>query len=140
VIPTFFAKQNMSSNQVEEEIIKHAANWDNHTIVTWVYEMADVIYFLGQEEGQYHVDISHLLKDLLYKDIPVTLYVKLENVMDRESVFIAWDHNGTSVKYLQCAFKGIYVLDVFNLLEDLLYDDISTKFHVYNTHDYFDIM
>ncbi len=130
----------MSINQVQEEIIKHAANWDNHTIVTWVYETVDVIYFLGQEEGQYHVDISHLPKDLLYKDIPLTLYVRLENVMDRESVFIAWDHNGTNVKYLQCAFKGVYVLDVSNLLEDLLYEDIPTKFHVYNTHDYFDIM
>jgi hypothetical protein len=78
----------MSSNQVEEEIIEHDANWDNHTIVTWDYEGADVIYFLGQEEGQYHVDISQLLKDLLYKDKPLTLYVRLENVMGRGNVFI----------------------------------------------------
>jgi hypothetical protein len=48
-------------------------------------------------------------------------------------VFIAWDHNGINVKYLPCAFEGIYVLDVSNLLEDLLYDDAPTKFHVYNT-------
>ncbi len=41
----------MSNNQVEEEIIEHDANWDNHTIVIWDYEGADVIYFLGQEEG-----------------------------------------------------------------------------------------
>jgi len=88
VIPIFFAKQNMSSNQVEEKIIEHDASWDNHTIVTWDYERADVIYFLGQEEGQYHVDISQLPKDLLYKDKPLTLYVRLENVMDMESVFI----------------------------------------------------
>jgi hypothetical protein len=39
-------------------------------------------------------------EDFLYKDIPLTLYVKTKNVMDRESVFIAWDHNGTNVKYL----------------------------------------
>jgi hypothetical protein len=49
---------------------------------------ANVIYFLGQKESQYHVDILRLLEDLLYKDIPLTLYVKIENVMDRESVFI----------------------------------------------------
>jgi hypothetical protein len=57
--------------------------------MTWVYEGIDVIYFLGQEEGQYDVDISWLPKDLLCKDIPLTLYVKIENVMDRENVFIA---------------------------------------------------
>ncbi len=84
------------------------------------------------------MDISWLLEDLLYKDIPLTLYVKTKNVMDKESTFIAWDHNGTNVKYLPCVFKGVYVLDVSNLLEDLLYDDTPTKFHVYDTQDYFD--
>jgi hypothetical protein len=53
--------------------------------------------------------------------------------MDKENVFITWDHNGTNVKYLTCVFKGVYVLDVPNLPKDLLYEDISTKFHVYNT-------
>jgi hypothetical protein len=47
----------MLSNQVEGKIIKQAHEWDDHTIVTWDYEGADVIYFLGQEEGQYDVDI-----------------------------------------------------------------------------------
>jgi hypothetical protein len=61
------------------------------------------------------VDISQLLKNLLYKDIPLTLYVKFENVMDKENVFKAWDHNGTNVKYIPCMFKGVYVLDVSNL-------------------------
>jgi hypothetical protein len=84
------------------------------------------------------VDISQLSEDLLYKDIPLTLYVKIVNVMDRESVFIAWDHNGTNVKYLPCVFKGVYVLDVSNLPEDLLYENILTKFHVYGTQDCFD--
>jgi hypothetical protein len=55
-------------------------------------------------------------------------------------VFIAWGHNGTNVKYLPCKLEGIYVLDVSNLPKDLLYKDIPTKFHVYNTHDYFDII
>jgi hypothetical protein len=32
--------------------------------------------------------------------------------MDRESVFIAWDHNGINVKCFSCAFEGVYVLDV----------------------------
>jgi hypothetical protein len=75
------------------------------------------------------VDISRLFENLSYKDIPLTLYARIKNVMDKESVFIAWDHNGTNVKYLPCAFKGVYVLDVSNLFEDLLYDDTSTKFH-----------
>jgi hypothetical protein len=57
VIPTFFAQQNMSSNQVEGKIIKQIGQWDNQTIVTWVYERVDVIYFPSQEEGQYDVDI-----------------------------------------------------------------------------------
>jgi hypothetical protein len=37
----------------------------------------------------YDVDIYLLPKDLLYKDIPMTLYDRIENVMDRENVFIA---------------------------------------------------
>ncbi len=49
--------------------------------MTWVHEGAYVIFFLSQEEGQYDVDI--LLKDLLYKDIQLTLYVRTNNVMAR---------------------------------------------------------
>jgi hypothetical protein len=56
--------------------------------------------------------------------------------MNRESVLIAWEHNGTDVKYLPCVFKRVYLLDVSNLLENLLCEDIPTKFHVYNTLDY----
>ncbi len=40
-------------------------------------------------------------------------------------------------KYLPCAFEGVYVMDVSDLLEDL-YEDIPTEFHVYDTQDYFD--
>jgi hypothetical protein len=47
MIPIFFTKQNMLSNQVEGEIIKQACKWDDHTIITWDYEGEDVIYFLG---------------------------------------------------------------------------------------------
>jgi len=84
------------------------------------------------------VDFFLLPKDLLYKDIPLTIYVKTENIMDKDNVFIIWDHNGTDFKYLPCAFEGVYVFDVSNLLKDLLYEDIPTKFHVYNTQNYFD--
>ncbi len=101
--------------------------------MTWDYEGVDVICFLGQKEGQYDVDIFLLFEDLLYKDIPLTLYVRFENVMDKESVFITWDHNGTSVRYLPCAFEGVYVLDVSNLPKNVLYKDISIEFHVYDT-------
>ncbi len=104
----------MFNNQVEGGIIEQACKWDNHTIVTWDYEGANVIYFLGQGKGQYDVDIFLLFEHLLYKDIPLTLYVKTKNVTDMESVFITWDHNGTSVKYLPCVFKRVYVLDVSN--------------------------
>jgi hypothetical protein len=84
------------------------------------------------------VNVFQLLEDLLYKYIPLTLYVKIENVMDKENVFIVWDHNGTDVKYFPCAFEGIYVLDVSHLLNELLYEDILTQIHIYDTQDYFD--
>jgi hypothetical protein len=45
VISIFFAKQNMLSNQVEGKIIEQVCKWDNHTIMTWDYEEANVIYF-----------------------------------------------------------------------------------------------
>lgn len=63
------------------------------------------------------MDISQLLEDLLYKEIPLTLYVNTKNVRDKVYVFIAWDQNGVNIKYFLCAFEGIYVLDVSNLLE-----------------------
>jgi hypothetical protein len=66
------------------------------------------------------VDISQLLEDLLYKEIPLTLCVSTKNVMDRVCVFIAWDQNGVNIKYFLFAFEGIYVLDVSNLLEDFV--------------------
>jgi hypothetical protein len=56
--------------------------------MTWDYEGVDVIYFLSQKERDYDVDISQLLEDLLYKDIPLTLNIKTENVIDRKCVFI----------------------------------------------------
>ncbi len=78
-----------------------------------LYEKANVIYFPSQEEGEYDVNIFWLPANLLSKDIPC---VKIENVMDKKNVFIAWDRNGTNVKYLSCVFKGVYVLNVSNLL------------------------
>ncbi len=128
----------MSNNQVEGEIIKQANEWDDHIILTQVYEGVDVIYFPSQEEGQYDVNISQLPKDLLCMDLPLTLYVQTKNVMDKESVFIAQDHNGTSVKYLPCAFKGVYVLASATLPKDFLYEDILIEFIIYNSQDYFD--
>jgi hypothetical protein len=95
--------------------------------VTWDFEGANVIYFPNQEEGRYDGDIFQLFEDLLYKDITLVLYVKTENVMDRENVLIAWNHNGTNVK---CTFEGVYVLGVSNLLKNLLYEDIPIEFHV----------
>jgi hypothetical protein len=56
--------------------------------------------------------------------------------MDKENVFITWYHNGYNVKYLSCQFKGVYVLDVSKLPKDLLYEDISIQFHVYDTSEY----
>jgi len=90
----------MSSNQIEGKIIKHVREGDDHTIVTWDYEGANVIYFPTPKEGKYDVDICQLPKDLLYKDMPLTLYVRIERVIDKENVFITWDHNGINVKYV----------------------------------------
>jgi hypothetical protein len=55
----------MLSNQVEGKIIEHAHEWDDHTIVTWDYGGANVIYFLGQEEGQYDVDFLFITRRLI---------------------------------------------------------------------------
>jgi hypothetical protein len=69
-------------------------------------------YICKWGKGKYHVDIVQLLKDFLYKDIPIT-FINNEHVVDR-------DHNGVNVKYFPCIFESIYVLDVTNMLEDLL--------------------
>jgi hypothetical protein len=79
----------MLGNQIEGKIIKQACEWDDHIVMTWDSKGAYVIYFPSQEKGEYDVHIFLLSKELLYKDIRLTLYVKIENVMDREHVFIA---------------------------------------------------
>jgi hypothetical protein len=93
---------------------------------------------LGQEEEKY--DISKSLEDLLSKNITLTLYVKTknvtENIMDKENV-IVWDHNSMNVIYLPCAFEGVYILNVSNLLKTFLDKNILRKLHVYNTQNHF---
>ncbi len=75
---------------------------------------------------------------MLYKEIPSTLYVSNEQITKGEQMFVAWDYKGANVKYLPCAFEGVYALNVaMNMLEDSLYKYIPKEFHVYNTHDYF---
>lgn len=83
------------------------------------------------------MDISRLQKDLLYKEIPLTLYVNNEQVVDGEWVFAAWNYKSANVKYLSCTFEGVYALDVINMPKDLLYKDILKELHVYDIHDYF---
>jgi hypothetical protein len=79
-----------------------------------------------------------IIEALIIQWHKLTLCVRTDNVMDMDNVFIAWDHNDISVKYLPHVFKKIYVLNVSNFPKDLLYKDIPTKFHVYDTHEYFD--
>jgi hypothetical protein len=62
-------------------------NWDDHTIVTWDSK-GDVIHLSNKEKKEYHVDIAQLLKDLLYKHIPMTFYVNNEGVMEGEQMFM----------------------------------------------------
>jgi len=47
VIPKKITKQNMSNNQLKRKILKQVGEWDDPTIMAWVYEGVDVIYFLG---------------------------------------------------------------------------------------------
>jgi len=65
---------------------------------------------------EYHVDIIWLPKDLLYKDIPLTMYINNEQIMEGEQVYIASDYKGVYVTsvcvYLFCTVEGIYVLNV----------------------------
>jgi hypothetical protein len=139
----------VSSNQNEGEkgkqansnmVLEDIDTCDNHTIMPWDYEGANVIYLSSEEEGEYHMDIAQLSKDWLYKQIPMAFYVNIKHVMDREQLFITWDHNGVNVKYLSITFESVYVLNVTNMLEDLLDEDILGELHVYNTHDYFSII
>jgi hypothetical protein len=41
----------MSSNQVEGEMIELTSKWDNHTIMTWVYEGAYVIFSQARKKA-----------------------------------------------------------------------------------------
>ncbi len=92
--------------------------------------------FAMQKRRKYHVDIACLSKDLFYKEIPMTFYVNSECAVKRKRVFITWVHNGVNVKYLPCAFEGIYVLNFTNMPKDLLYEDIHGELHIYDTCDY----
>jgi hypothetical protein len=46
------------------------------------YEGTNVVYLWGQKKGKYHEDMVWLLEDLLYKEIPLTLYVNNEQIME----------------------------------------------------------
>jgi hypothetical protein len=65
------------------------------------------MYFPSWKKGEYHVDIVWLPKDLLYKEIPLTLYVSNEQVTKGEWMFIAWDYKGVVVKDMLCAFEEV---------------------------------
>jgi hypothetical protein len=139
----------VSSNQDEGEkgkeaysnmVLENNDTCDDHTIMPWDYERTNVIYLSGKEEGEYHMDIAQLSKYLLCKEIPMAFYVNIKHVMDREQMFITWDRNGVNVKYLSFMFEGVYILNVTNVLEDLLDEDILGELHVYDTHDYFNII
>jgi hypothetical protein len=56
--------------------------------------------FLRPRRGRIWCGHFSLPKDLLYKDIPLILYVNTENVMDWEHAFIAWVHNGMNIAYV----------------------------------------
>jgi len=95
------------------------------------------MYFPSQEKGEYHVDIVWLLEDLLYKEIPLILYVSSEQLVKGDQMFVTWDYKSADVKYVLCAFEGLYFLDAINMPKDLLYKDMPKELHVYGTYDYF---
>jgi hypothetical protein len=47
------------------------------------------MYFPNQKKGKYHVDIIQFRENLLYKEIPLTLYVSNEQIIKRKQLFIA---------------------------------------------------
>ncbi len=63
----------------------------------------------------------------------MTFYINIERVMKRKRMFITWVHNGVNVKYLPCAFEGIYVLNFINMPKDFLYESIHGDF-TYTIH------
>jgi hypothetical protein len=94
---------------------------------TWDYKGTNAMYFRYWKKGKYHVDIIWLLKDLLYKEIPLTLYVSSEQIIKRKQLFVAQDYKGVDVKYLLCAFESICALNVVDIPKDLLYDIINLQ-------------
>ncbi len=75
--------------------------------------------FPNQKMGKYRVDIIQLLEDLLYKEVPLILYVSNEQIVKRKQLFVAQDYKGMDVKYLLCA------LNVIDIPKDFLYDIIN---------------
>jgi hypothetical protein len=53
-------------------------------MITWDYKEKHLMYFPSQDEGKYHVNIVQLPEDLLYKEVPLTLYVSNEQVAKGE--------------------------------------------------------
>jgi len=76
--------EGMKQNRVESNItLDDNHNWDN-TMITWDYKEKNLMYFPRQDEGKYHVNIVQLSEDLLYKEIPLMLYVSSEQVVKGE--------------------------------------------------------
>jgi len=70
------------------------------------------MYFPSPKMVKYRVDIIWLPKDLLYKDIPLTMYFNNEQIMEGEQVYIASDYKGVYLKDFLCTVEGIYVFIV----------------------------
>jgi hypothetical protein len=58
-------------------------------LFTWDDKGTNGMYFPYRKKGKYHVDIIRLLKDLLFKEIPLTLYVSSEQIIKRKRLFVA---------------------------------------------------
>ncbi len=71
-------------------VIDDNDTWDDQKIMTWDYEGADVL-FARQWRRKISCGYYSVIKDLLYKEIPMTFYVNTKHVVDKEQIFIAWD-------------------------------------------------
>lgn len=75
--------EGMRWNQVESNITPNDNhNWDDHEYMG-ITKKKNLMYFPSQDEGKYHVNIVQLPEDLLYKEVPLTLYVSNEQVVKR---------------------------------------------------------
>jgi hypothetical protein len=70
---------------VLQYVQRHRHKWRHYLLI--VGELS--FNLLCMFKGLYILDVTNMLENVLYNDIPINFYVMYECVMDKEQVFIA---------------------------------------------------